>query len=325
MKKAFVFCFLLCLFLFSSCSDYNELNMQAIVRYAGVDFSGGETEVSVMCEGAKEDGYAIYSGRGKSFFEAVRNIAQREEKKLYWGHTEALVFGEEAIKNNFDETLDAILRARDVYLDIVPVAAREMRASYVINAEADGKTVLSTFANEANSRRFSEKAIWEILRLRDEFFVCIIPTLQESDGKIIMSGGACISKKTLLGFLDGEEMLLLSLLTEDRPGGYLPTLETEEGAGISFEILSNKTEMKKENDTLSIRQKITLSPAEVSGDVTVGEMKKTASRYLSEGYEKLFSSARKENLGNIFATDGYDEIKRTEAETDVQISNVFGG
>lgn len=320
MRKLLFISAAFCLFFFSSCSDYNELNMQALVKFAGVDFDGEEVSVFVMCEGEKEE-TPIYSGRGKSFFEAVRNISQSEEKKLYWGHTEAIVFGKEALLFRLDETIDAILRARDVYLDVLPVAAKGLTAESVIKNEADGKTLLGTFVNEANSRRFISKEIWELLRDRDEFGVCIIPTVRKDEDSFVMSGGAVVSEEGVRGYLDGEEMLLLSLLTENRAGGYLPTVSPDEDAFVSFEILSNKTDEK--NGKLS--QKITLSPAEVKGDVDDKKMKAAAEAYLRNGYARLISRAKKENLGNIFEFKNGLSQTDSDVSVSVSISNIFGG
>ena len=53
MKKFFVL-FILLLSLLAGCADYNELNMQELVRYAGVDFSDGKVSVSIVSEGGEK-------------------------------------------------------------------------------------------------------------------------------------------------------------------------------------------------------------------------------------------------------------------------------
>ena len=301
-------------FLLSSCCDYNELNMQSLVKWAGVDFSQDEVSVSVVCEGEE-----VMTSTGKSFFEAVREMSGRSDKKLYWGHTQVIVFGEDALENSFDATLDATLRSRDVFLDITPVAAREMTAKEALTA-----VKFDVFANSGNSRRFEAVELWELLRNREMFGVCVVPTVVKRDGGYVMSGGAVILDSGFVGYLSDEEILFRSLLTDRTAGGYLPTIESGDRS-VSFEILSNDLYVKREGDSFLIREKLTLSPAEVRGELSEAEMKSLAHAYLMSSYEKFINTSRKNGFGNILNLHGAEKDADIKVVVDVKINSVLGG
>ena len=327
MKKLWLISFICVLLLLASCRDYNELNMQDLVSHAGVDFSDGEVYVCVVCDGGKEETPKKVESAGKSFFEAVREVSGRSDKKLYWGHMQTVVFGEDALKDSLGGALDAILRARDVYPDVIPVAVRgdtAANALRAVNAEV-ASNIFEAFANAENSRRFEGVPLWKFMRNRELFGVCVIPTAVKSGDGYIMSGGAVISEKGFLGYLSEEENLLRSLLTDKSAGGYLPVIEVGEGRSLSFEILANDVDIKREEGKFLIREKITLSPAEVRGEFEENEMRDVAREYLSGAYRDFIVDSKKNRFGNILNIYGADGESDIEVSVDVKISGVTGG
>ncbi|MBQ5778179.1 MAG: hypothetical protein IIV97_05120 [Oscillospiraceae bacterium] len=322
MKKFLLPFLALFLALLAGCSDYNELNMQELVRNVGVDFENGEVLVTVSCEGEEEKETTIKKARGKSFFEAVRSLSETSGKKLYWGHLQTVVFGEEALSRVLNETIDALSRARDVYSDVLPVAAVGLRAEQVVSENED---VLGAFSNGKNSRRFSEVPIWELARQKELYGVAVIPTVGKINGAVAISGGAVVSDKGVAGILSGEELLLSKLISDEGAGGYLPTVDLSQDRAVSFEILANSVKIKREGKGFSVLQKITVSPAEVKGNIKHEEMKKACEKYLADGYESLMARAKAEKLGNILKFYKTDENTQIEIRTEVTVSNVFGG
>lgn len=310
------------------CFDYNELNMQELVSGVGIDLSGGKLTVHVLCAatgGKEEKQGARYTSEGNGFFDAVRNVSGEADKKLYWGHARCIVIGEQAAGRT-DEILNTVIRAQDVYLDIAPVIAKGSTAKDVLNAKPPGgrdvtDSISNMFANEANSRRFRAARVWEILREREGMGVYILPTVTVEDGAPYLSGGAVMRDGGISGYLSGEQMLLLSLMTEDGPGGYLPPLELSGERRVSFEILANDIKKEKSGDRVKIEQECVLSPAEVRGDVSADEMEDSAKKYLDESFAALISYAETNNLGDIFGTDG----KGIDITSGVRVSNILGG
>lgn len=314
----------LLLFLLCGCFDYNELNMQELVDGAGIDVSGDVVTVNVLCAataGEEAKAGSKYTGEGGSFFDAVRSLGKKADKKLYWGHARCLVLGEAAVES-IDEILGTVLRAQDVYLDIIPVIAKGGSAADILAAKpASGRDVTESladmFANEANSRQFSAKRVWEILREREGGRAYILPTAVRMGEGFELSGGAVIRGGELLGYLSGEQMMLYLLLTKDGAGGYLPPIELSHGRKVSFEILANRVEEKGAN----VLQSCVLSPAEVRGEVSIGEMESAAESYLAKGFSSLLSFAKAQGFSDIFG----EKMASAEIKSEVRVSNILGG
>ncbi|MBQ8004105.1 MAG: hypothetical protein IJ299_03345 [Oscillospiraceae bacterium] len=309
------------------CFDYNELNMQEMVSGAGIDAAENGVRVSVVCAptgGIEDKEGKRYTSDGGSFFEAVRELSGFADKKLYWGHARCLLIGEDAAYLT-DEILNTVLRVQDVYLDIAPVIVKGASAEELIKATPPGgsdvfESISDMLANEANSRRFFAKRVWEILRERENSGEYILPTAALSEGKVHLSGGAVMKDGNIKGFLDGEQMLLLSLMTENGAGGYLPTLGLPNGGHASFEILSNDIKREKDGDKTELRVKCVLSPASVQGDGKKEDMEQIASKYLDNGFSKLIAYSEKNGFGDIFGADGKNLVVKCE----VTVSDILG-
>ena len=330
------FCTAVLIFLFG-CFDYNELNMQELVSGVGIDADGNGVNVIVQCaatSGEESEKGAVYKASGKSFFDAVRNITGNSGKKLYWGHARTAIIGNGAYRR-IDEILDTVLRAQDVYLDIAPVIAKNASAEAVMSAETENgrdasENIFNTFANEKNSRRWKSLRVWQILREHEKNGVYILPTVEVTEGKTTVSGGAVIRDGKVTGFLSGDEMLILSLLTEKGAGGYLPPIDAGDGQ-VSFEILANDVKKRYSEGRLIIEQNCVLSPAEVRGDITEEQMQQMSKKKLESDIRKLLDKIKADGLGDILGIVSdkgkLEDILKSEADIkcDVRISNILGG
>lgn len=328
MRFIKLFCLAGLILMLSGCFDYNELNMQEIVNGVGIDSAESGVRVNVVCAptgGIDDNEGAKYTAEGGSFFDAVRELGGRADKKLYWGHTSCILISEDAARY-IDEILDTVLRVQDVYLDIAPVIVRGSRAEELIDTAPPGgsdvfESISDMFANEENSRRFFAKRVWQIFRERENNGIYILPTASIEDGKMLLSGGAVMKNGEISGFLDGKQMLVLSLITKNGAGGYLPTLALPDGGNASFEILANDIKIKEKEDAVKIHVKCVLSPAGIKGNADSEMMEEYAKKYLENAFSALISYADKNGMTDIFGTDG----KTPEVTCEVTVSNILGG
>lgn len=316
MRKNILISALFLIFLLSGCYDYNELNMQELVSGVGVDIEDGLVSVSVQCASTDEGDGAIYRATGKSFFDAVRNISLHNPKKLYWGHTQTLIIGESAIREA-EPVFNAILRARDIYLDIIPIVAKgaagDIIAAKAANGDAASDALFKAFANEKNSKRFRSVRLWELLRERSEKGIYSLPTVELKDGFPSFSGGAVLRENGDAVYLSGEQILLLSLLSEDEGGGYLPPIAIE-GAETSFEILAQTLRHQESKSLLHL----VLSPAEVSGELDSVEAEAAVRLWLDSSFEKFLAFLSKNDIAAL--ANGI-----TDVTAEVRISDILGG
>lgn len=315
--KILILAFLL-VFLLTACYDYNELNMQELVSGVGVDAEGDLIRVTVQCAETSEDGGSIYNASGESFFDAIRNISLKNPKKLWWGHTEALIIGKDAFEIT-DSVFDAILRAHDIHLDIIPVfakgaTAKELTEAKSANGDNAPDAIFSAFANERNSRRFFSLRLWELLREKSGHGLLLLPAVELQEGQPAFAGGAVLRGRDAPIFLTTEQMLLLSLLTDEGGGGYLPPIATSDNGRVSFEILARSLKQNNKKTTLEL----VLSPAEAEGKFNSENAKAAAERWLDEHFE-AFNKFLSEN-GLTALTNGVSNVR-----SEVTISNILGG
>lgn len=138
MKKAFIILFIL--ICTSGCWNYRELNYYSIVTGVAID-KGDENdkyELSLLISNSTKTSSdtssptgsktVVYSGKGNSIFEAVKDIGLISPKELYLGHFLVLVVSEDVAKDGIFDILDFFLREPSSRKDFNIVIARDTEA-----------------------------------------------------------------------------------------------------------------------------------------------------------------------------------------------------
>ncbi|MFF2888730.1 Ger(x)C family spore germination protein [Paenibacillus sp. NPDC057967] len=123
MRRTWLVKFLLALLLFASGCDTDVKNIEHLnyVTAIGVDYQEGKILTYIQfidmqseaktSEGRKEGARVwIGEGAGRNFEEAVFQIYQSAQERIYWGHTTALVFSESLLKHGVEAVYDSITR-----------------------------------------------------------------------------------------------------------------------------------------------------------------------------------------------------------------------
>lgn len=117
MKKIIISLFIL--FFLTGCFNYKELNDYAIVTGVAIDKKDGKYEVSTLISNApksstdntsSESQIVVYSGTGKSVFEAFKDIGLTTPKELYLNSFSILVLSEETARDGLNNVIDFFLR-----------------------------------------------------------------------------------------------------------------------------------------------------------------------------------------------------------------------
>lgn len=109
-----IFILITSLFL-TGCWNYNELNKYSIVTGMAIDYKDSEYEVSMLISNTSQAEDAdskvvILSGKGKSIFQAIKDVGLISPKELYISHLSIVVVSEDVAKNGLDDLLDFLLR-----------------------------------------------------------------------------------------------------------------------------------------------------------------------------------------------------------------------
>ncbi|MEG0471610.1 MAG: Ger(x)C family spore germination protein [Solibacillus sp.] len=164
MKKYMMVILFFSLFL-SGCWDRRELDQLAITMAIGFDKVDDEylisAQVVVPSEMSAKGGkgssqVTLFTARGETVYVAFRKMTKESPRKIYPGHLQMLVIGEELAKEGISEALDVLSRDYEIRPDFYVVIAKESTAAEILNVTT---TIESIPANKMfKSLNVSEKA-----------------------------------------------------------------------------------------------------------------------------------------------------------------------
>ncbi|MEG2457540.1 MAG: Ger(x)C family spore germination protein [Bacilli bacterium] len=123
MKKIIIILF--CLLFLSGCYDYRELNEIAIVNAMGIEMDKGLYKVSAQIINVKKTDMVSYGesakiimfyGKGKTVYEAIKDIEITSSKKLFLAHVRLVIFDKSFIGDKISDVTDYLSRDTDIDL-----------------------------------------------------------------------------------------------------------------------------------------------------------------------------------------------------------------
>lgn len=141
MKK-YVFSLLLFTLFLSGCWDRRELDQLAIAVAIGIDKEDDEYLISAQIVvpsemnvkgGTGSSQVTLITARGETVYEAIRKMTKEAPRKIYPGHLQMLILGEELAREGISESLDLLYRDYEVRQDFYVVVARDTTAAEILN------------------------------------------------------------------------------------------------------------------------------------------------------------------------------------------------
>ena len=135
MKKMIISLFLL--ILLTGCFNYKELNEYSIVTGVAIDKLNDKYEVSILISNSPKNSndnskletqIVVYSGKGETIFEALKDIGLVSPKEIYLGHFSILVIDEEVAKEGINSILDLFIRDSSTKKNFYIVVAKDCKA-----------------------------------------------------------------------------------------------------------------------------------------------------------------------------------------------------
>lgn len=136
MKKIFII--LIMILLVSGCYNYKELNEISIISSISIDKDGDEYLVGGQVMNAKQDEESdssqviVYTSKGKTINEALREMTLKSPSRLYGGHLSKLVLSEEVAKDGIINVIDIFQRLTEIRNEFTITIAKGIDASDVI-------------------------------------------------------------------------------------------------------------------------------------------------------------------------------------------------
>jgi len=155
MKKIIPILFIL--FFLTGCWNYRELNQLAITTGIAIDKEENEYVMTIMIANSKKPGggsdsnqpaTAVYEGRGKTMYEAIKHASLDVSKQIYLGHIDILLFSEEVAKNDMQHVIDFIFRYPQTRDNFLLALAKDCKAGDILKIS----TPLETFPSQNIAR-----------------------------------------------------------------------------------------------------------------------------------------------------------------------------
>lgn len=141
--KLILLCILMSFIIFfTGCWSATELNSLSIVTAVGIDKSESGYLVTIQLMNPSEvrgEKTSIrvpvitYQITGKNVFEAFRRLKKQTPRKIYIGHLNVIVLGEELAKDGIDKVLDVFFRDHELRADFAIIIAKNIEAEKVLN------------------------------------------------------------------------------------------------------------------------------------------------------------------------------------------------
>lgn len=178
-KLSFVFAVLISLLL-AGCWDKKEINEIGFTVGLGIDKDGDDYQITTQIAlpallegsgGGEEPPVWVVSGKGRTIFEAIRDVNTRSARKPFWGHLNVIVLGEEVAKEGLIPVLDLLSRGQEL-----------RRSNYVVLAQGKARDIL-----EAQPKLESINAIYISHLVENRIGQSVAPAVTINDLLITLS------------------------------------------------------------------------------------------------------------------------------------------
>lgn len=338
MKKIIASFFIL--FCLSGCWNYKELNEYSIVSGVAIDKSGDEYEASVLISNSpknssdsnsNESQVVVYSGKGKTIFNALKDIGLVSSKELYFGSFSILILSEDIAKEGLNNVIDFFVRYPNARKNFYVVLSKDCKAkdtlkiitpltsfpSQNITDNVRSTTNLQGIVSSINFNDLLSKILSDGIEptinyieiIGDEKEGSSQENLEESEPKAYTKLGnlGIIKNDKLVGFANHDESVGINIINNkisemyldiDYKDGYVVIDSTSFSSNIKINLKNNKPNI---NINLGGEARI----IEVKGDVdledskVIEELQKKANKKIKKYVEDAIKLAVK-NETDIF-------------------------
>jgi spore germination protein KC len=295
------------------------------------------TKAGVTAEQGQQGGpkaTTVIVSEGATVFEASRNIMQYAHKRPHYGHTEFILFGEDAAKGGILPYLDFVSRNQEFRYNAKIYIVRGYTANAFLEMLNSGDTYLAdrlsilednAFALSRSSRVTLSEALFILSKENVSTFLPIVniaPTKvgespSEGNYDMILKDYAIFDKDKLVAFIDDELSMGINWVKNRIQSGVI-LVEAKDKKKVSMEIIQSKTSIKPYMDknglqcTISIKFNTniaeTLSTEKIFTKESYDHLKQQQEKQVKKNVEKILSYAQEKNM-DIFGLISNFSIK----------------
>ena len=322
----------------SGCSGYDELNKLSIVTAVAFDKTDDEYELSFLIanspksQTSSKEGEAkttVYSGKGKTVTEAVKEIEQISPKQIYLGHINVVIISEDIGEDGFLKIADWLIRNPQTRKKFYLLQAKDVSAKNIIKIVSPlesfpSQSIATLIESNAQSKATATSVTYSnfIGQILEKGFDPVLPSITikgdikdgsseknlettEPESYLVLGPLAIYKGDKLQGFSTDKESQSINILkNEAKEFNYNIEYQKE---NISIEASKLKTVIKVK-DTQNIE--ITVSG---SGDIyninnnivlqdykEIKKIEKTWNKEMKKDLEKAIKKTQTEYKADIF-------------------------
>lgn len=217
--------------------------------------------------GGGKSAVTTYSETGKTVFEAIRKIANKTSRRLYFSHNQVLVFGEDLARTGVKQLFEFIERDPEVRTDFYVVVAKDAKASNVLKITTPIEKIPGTKIHESvenaekslgTSYGVTVKDIIESIGSAKKQFAAgsieIVGDIKKGDSNqnvekidpaaiLKINGMAVFKDERLVDFFEPEQSRGIAW-TQDKINNTVINVPCKNKGNIAIEVIHSSTSMK---------------------------------------------------------------------------------
>lgn len=349
-------------FIMSSCFSYKDINRVLFVTalMIDVDDNGRPILYAEAFRGVKEaspegvDQRITLKAKGKTMFEAVRDMNSIASYKLNWTQNKAIIFTQKAAEFGVEDFVDFLDRDEELllrpYIAVYLGDPEKLIKLKIVQEKYIGILLLQIIENIKSSSRAVTLRFNEFYNQRligDRVNVAPIIDIDDEalDAKLEINGGAVIKNDKMVGIIQRDEGQGFNFLINNISGGTLEiTNPVDINKFVTLEILSSKTktELSYDGNIVHLKKKIKVKVdfAEAQKYIVltkenINKIQEQSEKNIEKACNALFQKYNNIGLDIFDIQEEFDEkypkvkikgdiINKTElkVEAEVQIMNI---
>lgn len=276
---------LLIIFLTSGCYNYKEINQMAITSSIGIDKDETKNEYIVSAqimnskenEESEDSQITVYSRKGKTIHEALRDLTLKSPRRLYGNHLSKIVLSEEVASEGIQNILDIFNRVTEVRNEFVVTIVKDDKASDVLKILTSTETIPAEYVKLSLKSADNNSGLTYTTKL-DEFVSLYlkkgidptVPVLKidkkskkgktvdnitttDPISKIVIDSLAVTNEGKFESFLKKDEIIGYNYLRNQIQKMVIPVkCDDKNYASVSVQSNKTKSKIKKENNKYTV-------------------------------------------------------------------------
>ena len=317
--------------LMGGCWNYRGLNEMSITTGVAIDRDPGSDLYHLSFEyvdlsgPVKEQGIkaGLIESYGTTLFDAVRNVKKRIVNKVYLGHMELVILGNEVARSiDISSLIDLFLRDAECRETMCVAVSREPTARDLLSIEGIGQPMVAYEIHkiiEEDQEITSSTAFEQIYQIYDilnsEGIELTLPafhnTINDGEPASEADGIAVFKGERLAGYLTPEESKYFLFATDKVEGGVITCSSTGEGpedttleisenhTKVSFRYRDGQLTMKVETETKAYLNEID-EPSDALDPSQIEMVEASAARKVMQGIAGVIQRVRTDYGSDIF-------------------------